>query len=96
MVILNAKLVGRPWLIGGYAGSANFVRAVIKLSGENPFDSWILTAPYGGRRVPVSVLSDEDYNFEENFQLVGEVMTGHRNELQLLWKPRKLKKYENN
>jgi hypothetical protein len=96
LVILNAKLVGRPWLIGGYAGSANFVRAVIKLSGENPFDSWILTAPYGGRRVPVSVLSDEDYNFEENFQLVGEVMTGHRNELQLLWKPRKLKKYENN
>ena len=43
-----------------------------------------------------SNLSDEDYNFEENFQLVGEVMTGHRNELQLLWKPRKLKKYENN
>ena len=61
----------------------------IRLSGLDPFNSWVLTAPNGIRRIPVSVLSDEVYDFEENFQLVGEVMSGHRNELQLLWKPRK-------
>jgi hypothetical protein len=89
LVILNAKLVGKPWLVGGYDGSANYVKTVIKLSGVNPFDSWILTAPNGRRRVPVSVLSDVDYNFEERYQLVGRVRTGHRDEFQILWKPKK-------
>ena len=89
LVILNAKLVGTPWLLGAYDGSANFVKTVIKLSGINPFDSWILTAPNGSRRVPISVLSDTDYNFEERYQLAGEVRTGHRDEFQMLWKPKK-------
>ncbi len=88
LVILNAKIVGSPWLVGGYPGSANYIKAYIKQSGENPFDSWILTAPYGKRSVPVSVLSDDDYNFEEKYQLVGSFRTGHRNELQFLWKPK--------
>ena len=58
------------------------------MSGENPSNSWILTAPNGKRSVSVSVLSDGDYDFNEKYQLVGKLSTGYRNELQFLWKPK--------
>lgn len=88
LVILNANIVGSPWLSGGFPGSANYIKAFIKLSGENPSNSWILTAPNGKRSVSVSVLSDGDYDFNEKYQLVGKLSTGYRNELQFLWKPK--------
>ena len=88
LVILNAKIVGSPWLSGGWTGSENYIKAYIKLSGENPSNSWILTAPNGKRSVSVSVLSDGDYDFNEKYQLVGKLSTGYRNELQFLWKPK--------
>jgi hypothetical protein len=92
LVILNAKLVGKPWLVGGYGGSANYTKLAIKLSGINPFDSWVLTAPHGKRNNPIPSLSDTSFNFEEKYQLVGRIKTAHRNEEQLLWKPKKLAK----
>lgn len=93
-VILNANLVG-AWAGGGYPGSDDFTKQAIVLSKVNPFHCWILTAPNGARAISPKVLSNIHYNFEEKFQLVGKVKTGHRQELQLLWKPKKTKNYEN-
>ena len=92
--ILNADLVG-AWAGGAYPGSDDFTRQAISLSKINPLQCWILTAPNGARAISSEVLLDEYYNFEDNFQLVGKVKTGHRNELQLLWKPRNIKNYKN-
>ena len=87
LVILNAKIVGSPWFLGGYEGSEEFAKQLILRSGVDPFSSWILTAPRGKLSISTSVLSMDKFNFQDKFKLVGIVKTGHRNEEQYLWKP---------
>ena len=87
-VILGARIMGRPWLMGGYKGSNESVVAVLKKI-PRPIlgKAWVLTAPEGVRSLSVEILSKFDLEFPEGYTAVGKVRTGHRNELQILWKP---------
>ena len=89
-IILNARAVSTPWLLGGYQGSTRFAREM--LSRARPDDlksSWLLTAPDGKRRIHEKGLLEElGLRFPADFEVAGEVRTGWRNESQVLWKPR--------
>ena len=87
-LILDAKIVGFPWLAGGYKGSRAFVTSVLELVPEEErCSAWVLTAPQGRRMNTTDILLDLNLKFPDNYKAVGKVRTGHRNELQVLWKP---------
>jgi len=87
-VILDGRIVGLPWLIGGYKGSNEFVKTLLKIVAESvQKKAWVLTAPEGKRSLSNKILSGINLNFPEGYVAVGKVRTGHRNELQILWKP---------
>jgi len=87
-LILDAKIVGFPWLAGGYKGSRAFVTGVLELVPEEErCSAWVLTAAQGSRMNTTDILLDMNLKFPDNYKAVGKVRTGHRNELQVLWKP---------
>jgi hypothetical protein len=87
-VILDGRIMGVPWLLGGYKGSAEFAKTVLKMVPE-PLQNtaWVLTAPEGKRSLSDKILSEIGLNFPDRYVAIGKVRTGHRNELQILWKP---------
>lgn len=87
-VILGGRAPGAPWLVGGYKGSNDFARAALaKVPSLTLQTAWVLTAPKGRRRLSNKVLSDLGLEFPNAYEAVEKVKTGHRNEVQLLWKP---------
>jgi hypothetical protein len=87
-VILVGRIMGVPWLSGGYKGSTEFAKAVLKMvPGPLQNTAWVLTAPEGRRSISDKILSDIGLNFPDRYVAIGKVRTGHRNELQILWKP---------
>lgn len=89
LVVLNARLVGSPWLIGGYKGSDVYVGHFLKHTDPQVLaKAWVLTSPEGGRRVSESLLGDVGLVFPQAYELLGQVRTGQGNDEHLLWKPR--------
>jgi hypothetical protein len=87
-VILDGRIMGIPWLSGGYKGSNEFVTNVLKMvPGSLKNLAWVLTAPEGKRRLSDKILAEIGLNFPDRYVAIGKVRTGHRNELQILWKP---------
>ena len=87
-VILDGRIMGVPWLLGGYKGSTEFAKTVIKMVPEPVQNTaWVLTAPAGKRSLSGKILSEIGLNFPDRYVAIGKVRTGHRNELQILWKP---------
>lgn len=87
-VILDGRIMGVPWLLGGYKGSTEFAKTMLKMVPEQVQKiAWVLTAPEGKRSLSGKILSEIDINFPGGYVAVGTVRTGYRNELQILWKP---------
>lgn len=87
-VVLAGLPPTTPWLVGGYKGSADYVKLALSLAEKGNLNAaWILTAPKGTRSIPTDVLRSVDLKFPDNYSLAGTVRTGHRNEQQFLWKP---------
>lgn len=87
-VILGGQMMGFPWLVGGYKGSSEFVKAILeKLPKSKQRSAWILTSPKGKRRIPSEILLDLGLDFSHGYKAIGKITTGHRNETQILWKP---------
>jgi len=87
-VILGGKFLGTPWLLGGYKGSNKYAEMFIAMaSKEKQHSAWILTAPKGKLRISSKILLKLGLDFPGDYSLVGQVRTGHRNEIQYLWKP---------
>lgn len=87
--ILNAKPAGAAWLIGGYKGSAD--GAFLNLSQVDVGllkSAWVLTAPEGNRHHSVDVLTRLGIQFDEQYEQLGQLTTGYRNETQFLYRPR--------
>ena len=85
---VKIQIPQKPWLAGGYKGSNEFVKTVLRLIPKSERRlSWILTAPKGKRKLKIEILSDIGLNFPMNYMIVGKVRTGYRKEIQLLWKP---------
>ncbi len=88
LVILEAKIVGTPWLLGNYPGSDDFARIALSSVGQEHLrKAWILTAPEGRRSISHEVMLDSGLIFPEEYEQVGSFTTGHRHEKQFLWKP---------
>ena len=86
--ILNAKPLGRAWLLGGYPGSETATLSVLKkIDKEILQNSWILLAPNGPRRIPISVLRDLKLELHRNFEKAGEVQFVEKGIVHELWKP---------
>lgn len=87
--ILEATPLASAWLIGGYKGSEEgaFIKlqtiplAIIK-------NSWVLTAPEGTRSHSVNILARLGAPLSSNYELLGELKTGYRNEQQYLYRPK--------
>ncbi len=85
-VILGGRILATPWLLGRYSGSCEYVARILAITPQSVQRSaWVLTAPQGKRRIPDVVLSD--LGFPNGYEAVGEARTGHRDEIQILWKP---------
>jgi hypothetical protein len=88
LVVLDARIVGTPWLLGAYEGSNAFAKAALKSVDQKILNkAWVLTAPEGRRRIDIDVLHKHGLNFPDQYEKVGKLKTGHRNEEQFLWKP---------
>jgi len=87
-VILGGRIMGTPWLLGAYKGSNEFAKTAIGMASESAQRSaWVLTAPQGKREISGEMLVALGLNFPNGYARLGEVKTGHRNEIQILWKP---------
>jgi len=88
VVILGGRIMGVPWLLGAYKGSSEFAKTAIEMAPKSEqHAAWVLTAPKGKRRIPSEILVDLGLDFPKSYEMVGKAKTGHRNEVQLLWKP---------
>ena len=86
-LILDARFIGFPWLVGGYAGSHEFcVRALSTASSDELQRAWVLAAPAGKRRLKTSLLRDIGLD-PDAYTVVGRVRTGWRGEEQILLRP---------
>jgi len=87
-VVLTAQPPTTSWLVGGYKGSDEYVRyALSQVDLRSLKSAWVLTAPGGLRSVSEEVLASVELPFPEGYILAGQMRTGHRDELQYLWKP---------
>lgn len=80
--------MGVSWLLGAYKGSGQFAKTAIEMASKSEQRAaWVLTAPKGKRRIPSEILVDLGLDFPKSYEMAGNAKTGHRNEVQLLWKP---------
>lgn len=87
-VILDARIVGVPWLLGNYPGSNRFAAMALEpVARKLLARAWILTAPQGKRRLNPEILAAAGLPFPENYRRVGHTRTGQRQEEQIVWKP---------
>jgi hypothetical protein len=88
-LVLGAHAPTTPWLVGGYSGSGNYATMALSAADHRLLrDAWILTAPDGNRRLDESILRTVGVEFPENYVLLGELRSGHRDEAQFVWKPK--------
>jgi hypothetical protein len=87
-VILGSRVLGRPWLIGGYSNSREYVKTILSRMPRSMLKAaWVLEAPQGERSIPIAVLNELHLDFPGAYKKVGTLKTGHRNEEQVLWRP---------
>ena len=87
-VILGGKIVGTPWLFGRYKGSNEFAKTVLGMVPKSELQSaWVLTAPRGKRKISSEIMFNLGLDFPSDYVAVGKTKTGHREEIQILWKP---------
>ena len=87
-VILGGEIVGAPWLVGKYKGSNEFAKTVLEMVPKSKLQSaWVLTAPKGKRKISSEILLELGLDFPSDYIAVGKTKTGHREEIQVPWKP---------
>ena len=87
--ILDGRLLGVAWLTGGYKGSNTFATFVLHNTNKDLLKSaWILKAPEGRRRLSDDILQNGVGIDLTSYEVVGELVTGYRNEKQILYRPK--------
>ena len=88
-VVIQAKAPAMPWIVGGYSGSDDVARFLLRqMSAQDTANAWILTTPDGPRQLSLDVLDVIGIALEEDYEPVSTFATGHRAETQILWRPR--------
>lgn len=89
LLVLDAKLVGNPWLIGGRSGSEAHAKAYLDLLGQEELKrAWVLTAPNGQRSIGRHVLWGGSPELTHTHEAIGELYFTARDEVQVLWRPK--------
>lgn len=87
-VVLQARFVGVPWTLGGYAGSERYLDFVFdRVPSEIFKTAWLLHAPDGARAYAPEMLERRGMPFPQSYKLVGRIENGPRGEMQELWAP---------
>ncbi len=89
-VVLGARFIGRPWLIGGYLKSNQFVLKALQSGRDESLRlAWVLTSGEGKRRLESSILANLNLPCPDGDAWRGDVqMAGRPKETYTLWKPR--------
>jgi hypothetical protein len=88
LVILGAKFLGSPAVLGAYPGSDELGYQVwAQVNKDSLRQAWVLTAPSGSRMLSPELPERLQLPFPHEYQLVGSLKTGHRQETQYLYKP---------
>ena len=88
-VLLDAKVVGRPWFLGRYDGANDYAAMILSRADKATLtQAWILTALDGYASIDEQVLLKVGLDFPASYSLAGEVVTSYRREVQQLWKPK--------
>jgi hypothetical protein len=89
LLVLDAKLVGNPWLIGGRPGSDAHAKAYLDMLGHAELKrAWVLTAPNGKRSIDSHVLWGGAPELQATHEPIGELHFPLRGEVQVLWRPK--------
>lgn len=71
---MGAKVIGQPWLIGGYAGSDKMAIAMLKrVSSADITKAWLLVDPDSRLKLSPAILSYFGLSIEKNFELATEL-----------------------
>jgi len=90
LAILDAKVLGVAWFLGGQKGSNDFVKLALQSVNKHDLKrAWVLRAPNGRGRIDDEVLTSLGLQFPEKYVKVGEIRRFRKNELQQLWIPYK-------
>ncbi len=77
-LILDAEYVSKPWYLGGYEGSTNFVKSFLKQTDPKLIqNSWIITSDYKFG-ISKDILIDFNVDLEKDFIFIGD-FTDERN-----------------
>ena len=89
LLVLDAKLVGNPWLIGGRPGSDAHAKAYLDMLGHAELKrAWVLTSPNGQRSIDSHVLWGGAPELQATHEPIGDLHFPARDEVQVLWRPK--------
>jgi len=87
--LLDAKPATVGWILGGYKGSNSAAYyAISSLKKDDLNKAWVLTCLECKRQISADVLLKLEIDLNADFERVAQLKTGHRNEMQILWKPK--------
>ena len=73
---MGASNVGRPWLVGGYPGSFDYVTlSLSRVSCKKLAAAWVLTEPDGPRSISSEVMKSFGGDLSSDYQLTSSWMT---------------------
>lgn len=88
LVILDAKVLSRPWFLGTYPGTEDYALRALSRADKGELErAWILTAPDGYANLDEKLLMKAGLDFPASYTLIAEVTTSYRREKQQLWRP---------
>tara|TARA_B100001057_G_scaffold494115_1_gene590025 strand:- start:7744 stop:9453 length:1710 start_codon:yes stop_codon:yes gene_type:complete len=86
-VILEARYVSKPWYLGGYDGSTNFVKSFLKETDTNLIkNSWIITSDYKFG-ISEQVLEELNLNLNKDYIYVDKFYDKINDRLFKVYKP---------
>ena len=86
-VILEARYVSKPWYLGGYDGSTNFVKSFLKETDTNLIkNSWIITSDYKFG-ISEQVLEELNLNLNKDYIYVDKFYDKINDRLFRVYKP---------
>jgi len=89
-IVMDARVIGTPWFLGGYSGSNNYALSVLAAANEGLVKkAWILTSDDGQKRLSEKVLLDLGMVFPENYEIVAELKVKHNRKVShhKMWRP---------
>ncbi len=71
---IGGKPIGQPWMMGGYAGSAQFAIAALNRVNCNEIaEAWIILEPENTRHISSQILENFGINVDRDYRVVAEL-----------------------